>query len=152
MCCGIVRITLYRHSTARFIALFHIFFALPLFLPIAFYHTPGAVGGCGCAAALGVRFLDEAGKAFIPVGRTLERIAHIDKTGLAPALAGVEIVTMCDIDNPLCGPNGAAAVFGPQKGADGPAVERLDRGLHHLAEVVRADLDVEILDLSLIHI
>lgn len=104
-------------------------------------------GGCGCAAALGVRFLDEAGKAFIPVGRTLERIAHIDKTGLAPALAGVEIVTMCDIDNPLCGPNGAAAVFGPQKGADGPAVERLDRGLHHLAEVVRADLDVEILDL-----
>ena len=46
-----MRITLYRRSTARFIDLFHIFFALPLFLPIAFYHTPGAIGGCGCAAA-----------------------------------------------------------------------------------------------------
>lgn len=104
-------------------------------------------GGCGCAAALGVRFLDETGAAFIPVGRTLGRIAHIDRTHLASALAGVELVTMCDIDNPLCGPTGAAAVFGPQKGADGPAVERLDRGLRHLAEVVRANLGVEILDL-----
>lgn len=104
-------------------------------------------GGCGCAAALGVRFLDAAGEPFVPVGRTLERIAHIDRTHLASSLAGVELVTMCDIDNPLCGPTGAAAVFGPQKGADGPAVERLDRGLRHLAEVVRADLGVEILDL-----
>lgn len=104
-------------------------------------------GGCGCAAALGVRFLDAAGEPFVPVGRTLERIAHIDRTYLAPSLAGVELVTMCDIDNPLCGPTGAAAVFGPQKGADGPAVERLDRGLRHLAEVVRADLGVDILDL-----
>ena len=104
-------------------------------------------GGCGCAAALGVRFLDAAGEAFIPVGRTLERIAHIDRTHLASSLAGVELVTMCDIDNPMCGPTGAAAVFGPQKGADGPAVERLDRGLRHLAEVVWADLGVEILDL-----
>lgn len=73
-------------------------------------------GGCGCAAALGVRFLDETGEAFIPVGRTLERIAHIDRTHLAPSLAGVELVTMCDIDNPLCGPTGAAAVFGRRKG------------------------------------
>lgn len=104
-------------------------------------------GGCGCAAALGVRFLDEDGTAFVPVGRTLEHIARIDKSGLAPVLTGVEIVTMCDIDNPLCGPNGAAAVFGPQKGADDGAVERLDRGLRHLAEVVRADLGAEILDL-----
>ena len=104
-------------------------------------------GGCGCAAALGVRFLDGTGVPFVPVGRTLERIAHVDKTGLSPALAGVEIVTMCDIDNPLCGPTGAAAVFGPQKGADSAAVERLDRGLRHLAEVVHADLGMEILDL-----
>ena len=104
-------------------------------------------GGCGCAAALGVRFLDEAGKPFVPVGRTLEHIAHIDKRDLSPVLQGVELVAMCDIDNPLCGPTGAAAVFGPQKGADGPAIERLDRGLYHLAEVVRADLGTEILEL-----
>lgn len=104
-------------------------------------------GGCGCAAALGVRFLDTTRETFVPVGRTLGRIAHVDRTHLASALAGVELITMCDIDNPLCGPTGAAAVFGPQKGADGPAVERLDRGLRHLAEVVRADLGVEILDL-----
>ena len=54
---------------------------------------------------------------------------------------------MCDIDNPLCGPQGAAAVFGPQKGADEAMVERLDQGLRHLAKIVKRDLGREILDL-----
>lgn len=64
-----------------------------------------------------------------------------------PLLNGVEIVTMCDVDNPLCGPNGASAVFGPQKGADPDMVTRLDRNLRHLSEVIRQDLGREIADL-----
>lgn len=104
-------------------------------------------GGAGAAAALGVRFYNAAGEAFIPVGATLKDIERIDTSGLSPALAGVELVTMCDIDNPLCGPSGAAAVFGPQKGADPDMVRLLDDGLRHMAQVVGRDLGKEILDL-----
>ena len=92
-------------------------------------------GGCGAAAALGVRFLDEAGNTFVPVGETLARIAHIDVSQMHPRLREVEVCAMCDIDNPLCGPQGASAVFGPQKGADPAMVRLLDEGLLHLAEV-----------------
>lgn len=104
-------------------------------------------GGTGAAAALGVRFYNHAGESFVPVGATLKDIARIDLSGLTPALNGVELVTMCDIDNPLCGPTGAAAVFGPQKGADPETVQLLDDGLRHLAEVVKRDLGKDILDL-----
>ena len=89
-------------------------------------------GGCGAAAALGVRFLDEAGNTFVPVGETLARIAHIDVSQMHPRLREVEVCAMCDIDNPLCGPQGASAVFGPQKGADPAMVRLLDEGLLHL--------------------
>ena len=93
-------------------------------------------GGCGAAAAAGVRFLDENGAAFVPAGATLKDIAHIDLTGLDEAVKRIPFTTMCDIDNPLCGPAGASAVFGPQKGADLAMVRRLDAGLRHLAEVL----------------
>jgi glycerate kinase len=104
-------------------------------------------GGTGAAAALGVRFLNSAGAPFVPVGETLCEIASVDPRGLLPALRGVEFIAMCDIDNPLCGAQGAAAVFGPQKGADGETVEMLDRGLRHLAELVKKDLGRDILNL-----
>lgn len=104
-------------------------------------------GGAGAAAALGVKFYNQAGESFIPVGATLKDISRIDRSGLCPELAGLELVTMCDIDNPLCGPTGAAAVFGPQKGADPETVVRLDAGLRHLAEIARRDLGADILDL-----
>lgn len=104
-------------------------------------------GGCGAAAAAGVRFLDAAGNSFIPVGETLHRIAAIDTTTLHPALQTIPIITMCDIDNPLCGPNGAAAVFAPQKGADEQCVAMLDKGLAHMAAIVSRDLQREILNL-----
>ena len=104
-------------------------------------------GGCGCAAALGVRFLDGTGAEYIPVGGTLDRLCRIDMSHRSPLLDGVEIVTMCDVDNPLCGPSGASAVFGPQKGADPDMVTRLDRNLRHLSEVIRQDLGREIADL-----
>ena len=104
-------------------------------------------GGCGAAAALGVRFLDGGGDPFVPVGGTLSRIAKVDPSGIHPRLREVEVCAMCDIDNPLCGPQGAAAVFGPQKGADPAMVRLLDEGLLHLAEVIRRDLGVDVLSL-----
>ena len=74
-------------------------------------------GGCGCAAALGVRFLNQNGDSFIPVGETLADIQKIDLSdSIVPD--DVQLTAMCDIDNPMHGPTGAAYVFGPQKGAD----------------------------------
>ena len=104
-------------------------------------------GGCGAAAALGVEFLDAEGKAFVPVGGTLRRIAHIRVDGLLPALRQAEVIAMCDIDNPLCGESGAAAVFAPQKGADAATVRMLDEGLAHLAAVIEMDLGRSLLTL-----
>lgn len=97
-------------------------------------------GGCGAAAAAGVKFLNAAGETFVPTGGTLKEISHIDISGLDPVLRGVEIVAMCDIDNPMYGENGAAFIFGPQKGADDDAVKRLDTGLRHLCAVLQTDL------------
>lgn len=105
-------------------------------------------GGCGAAAALGAEFLDAEGRAFVPTGGTLTQIAHICMKGLRETLAGAEVTVMCDIDNPLCGPAGAAAVFGPQKGADAAMVARMDAGLRHLAEMLEKDVGMEVLTLA----
>ncbi|MFR8012527.1 MAG: glycerate kinase [Clostridia bacterium] len=91
-------------------------------------------GGCGAACALGAQFFDSQGKLFIPSGGTLGRIATLDLTELQKKLDGAAITCMCDIDNPLFGPNGAAAVFAPQKGATEEQIQILDDGLHHLSE------------------
>jgi glycerate kinase len=102
-------------------------------------------GGCGAAAACGVRFWNAGGESFTPVGGTLREIARIDPSGLDSRLRDVPVTVMCDIDNPLCGPQGAAAVFAPQKGADPDMVRQLDAGLAHLAALLHRDLrqDVE---------
>lgn len=105
-------------------------------------------GGCGAAAALGAEFLDVKGRPFVPTGGTLTQIAHIRMKGLRETLAGAEVTVMCDIDNPLCGPAGAAAVFGPQKGADAAMVARMDAGLRHLAEMLEKDVGMEVLTLA----
>ena len=105
-------------------------------------------GGCGAAAALGAEFLDVKGRAFVPTGGTLTQIAHIRMEGLRETMAGAEVTVMCDIDNPLCGPAGAAAVFGPQKGADAAMVARMDAGLRHLAETLEKDVGMEVLTLA----
>ena len=104
-------------------------------------------GGCGCAAALGTRFLDASGAAFVPVGGTLDRIERIDNRGAERLLAGVTLTLMSDVDNPLCGARGAAAVFGPQKGADADMVARLDANLAHLAAVIGRDLGKSVADI-----
>lgn len=101
-------------------------------------------GGCGAAAALGVRFLDIKGKSFIPIGGTLVDIVSIDITDIHPLLQDTEIVTMCDIDNPMFGTQGAAFVFGPQKGADSETIILLDEGLRHLSERIMVDLGCDV--------
>lgn len=97
-------------------------------------------GGAGAAAALGAKFFDGSGESFVPVGGTLQNVARIDLSGLPERLRGVGVVTMCDVKSPMAGPAGAAAVFGPQKGATPEAVEELDRGLRHFSERIRRDL------------
>ncbi|MDR2490200.1 MAG: glycerate kinase [Spirochaetaceae bacterium] len=101
-------------------------------------------GGCGAAAALGVRFTGKDGTSFVPSGGTLRDIAAIDVSGLDKRLSGVELRTMCDIDNPLYGENGAAHIFAPQKGADAAMVARLDEGLCHLAGIVKTSLGLDL--------
>ena len=101
-------------------------------------------GGTGAAAAAGITFYDQENKAFIPTGGTLSSISRIDRSGLIPEVQNAEIITMCDIDNPLYGKNGAAYVFGPQKGADSSMVELLDRELKYFADIVKRDLKVNI--------
>jgi len=104
-------------------------------------------GGCGCAAALGTKFFDADGNEFVPTGGTLGRIARIDNTAADRLLAGVKLTLMSDVDNPLCGARGAAAVFAPQKGADAAMVARLDAGLAHMASVIARDLGVRVADM-----
>jgi len=103
--------------------------------------------GCGAAAAMGVRFINAAGEEFVPVGETLADICKIDVSAVRTALAGVNIVTMCDIDNPLYGESGAAYIFGPQKGADSDMVRFLDAQLRAAAEVIKRDIGIDTADM-----
>lgn len=93
-------------------------------------------GGCGMAAALGVRFYDRQDRQFLPVGATLGEIARIDTAGREERLAQGKLLAMCDITNPLLGPEGAACVFGPQKGADEAMVQELEHGMAHYAGIL----------------
>jgi glycerate 2-kinase len=95
-------------------------------------------GGTGFARALGVRFLDGAGAELPEGGAALARLAAIDLAGLDPRVARAEILVACDVDNPLTGPRGASAVYGPQKGATPEMVKELDAALGHYAEIARA--------------
>lgn len=104
--------------------------------------------GCGAAYACGVRFYDKNGKSFMPVGATLCDVEKIDISQKSTLLNGVEIVTMCDIDNPPYGIDGAARVFAPQKGADEREVELLDCGVKHICDLVRKQFGKDISMLS----
>jgi glycerate kinase len=103
--------------------------------------------GAGAAAGAGIRFFDKDGAEFVPAGESLSRIARIDKSGIPLELAAAQIITMCDIDNPLCGPSGAAAVFGPQKGADPAMVKFLDGQLRAAAETAKRELGADVAEL-----
>lgn len=101
-------------------------------------------GGVGMAQALGVRFLDAAGAEIGFGGGELHRIVSIDTTRIHPGVANCKITIASDVTNPLCGEQGAARIFGPQKGATPEMVSQLDDGLRHLAGVIREQLGVDI--------
>lgn len=105
-------------------------------------------GGCGMSAALGVKFKDEQDQEFIPTGGTLSQIYKIDMNNIYSKIKDVEFISMCDVDNPLCGKLGASAVFAPQKGADEDMVKLLDEGLAHLAKIIKRDLHIEVKDIK----
>ncbi|RSS26190.1 glycerate kinase [Streptomyces sp. WAC05458] len=93
-------------------------------------------GGAGMLSALGARFLDGAGEPVAPGGGGLADLASADLSGLDPRLSDVELVLASDVDNPLTGPKGAPAVYGPQKGASPQDLETLDAALGHFAKVL----------------
>jgi glycerate kinase len=97
-------------------------------------------GGAGMLQALGVRLLDDAGKDLGPGGGALARLARIDVSGLDPRVGGSTFDIACDVNNPLVGPNGASAIFGPQKGATPEMVARLDACLAHYGQLMARDL------------
>ena len=103
-------------------------------------------GGSGMAQALGVRLLDANGRDLSFGGAALADLASIDMSGLDPRASDAEFSIACDVNNPLTGPEGASAVYGPQKGATPEVVAELDAALSRLAEVVRSDLGKEIED------
>lgn len=105
-------------------------------------------GGCGCAAALGARFFDVDGKSFIPTGSSLKDVAGIDISAVKRRLNGVSITVMCDVDNPMFGPNGAAYVFGPQKGADEEMCRMLDDGLVSLNTAIRESIGMDMANIT----
>lgn len=104
-------------------------------------------GGSGMARALGVRFLDGRGDSLPEGGLALEDLATIDVSDLDPRLDGVSITLASDVTNPLTGPTGASAVFGPQKGATPEMVERLDASLKHYAKLIDRQLGRDIADI-----
>ncbi len=104
-------------------------------------------GGAGMLQALGVRLIDAGGGELPHGGGALAGLERIDVAGLDPRLAEGSIEVACDVDNPLVGPNGASAVFGPQKGATPELVRILDASLAHYAAVVERTLGKPVADM-----
>lgn len=103
-------------------------------------------GGAGMAEALGARLRDGCGVELPLGGAGLRDLASIDASGIDPRLAAIDVLVASDVRNPLCGPDGASAVFGPQKGADAATVRDLDAALRHYAVRVALDLGVDVRD------
>jgi glycerate 2-kinase len=103
-------------------------------------------GGAGMAQALGYRLLDSAGRDLPRGGAALARLERIDPAGFDRGWQAVRVGVACDVTNPLTGPQGASAVYGPQKGADEAAVKELDAALSRLAVVIERDLGKEVAD------
>lgn len=101
-------------------------------------------GGLGIARALGARLLDDDGFELDGRGSDVGRVARIDRSGLDPRLSDVRIEVACDVRNPFHGPEGAAVVFAPQKGADPQTVLELDAGLAHLAGVLATATGIDV--------
>jgi len=103
--------------------------------------------GAGMATALGAKFLDASGNPLPPGGAALARLDRVDTSGMIESLSGIEIVGATDVTNPLCGPTGASAIFGPQKGATEEVVAELDAALLNFAQIVKRDTGQDVLDI-----
>lgn len=103
-------------------------------------------GGAGMAQALGASLLGAKGTPIAFGGAALADLEHIDITAIDPRLADCEILLACDVTNPLCGPEGASCVYGPQKGATKEMVAQLDAALAHYADVIKRDRGIDIID------
>lgn len=99
-------------------------------------------GGMGFASALGIRFLDQEGNVLEGRGEDLEKVAHIDMSGLDPAVQKAHFTVMCDVTNPLCGPNGATYTFGKQKGGTPEILDRLEKGMQNYRDVIIREFGV----------
>ncbi|VEI65616.1 Glycerate kinase [Serratia quinivorans] len=96
--------------------------------------------------ALGARLLDDQQQPLPPGGAALARLAQIDLSAVDPRLQQVSVTAACDVDNPLCGPHGASAVFGPQKGATPEMVTQLDAALSHFGSLLQQATGREVLN------
>lgn len=106
--------------------------------------SPTTDGGIGMAAALGVEFYDAEHQIITPNGAGLNQICSISTEKIDQRIKNTEFLVASDVTNPLTGPNGSAAVFGPQKGASAEGVKKLDAGLTNYANVVKQELNIEI--------
>ena len=104
-------------------------------------------GGAGLAQALGARLLDAQGEELPPGGAALARLASIDVEALDQRLRETDIIVAADVSNPLCGPQGASLLYGPQKGASESVARELDTALAQYAQIVRRDLGVDVADI-----
>ncbi|WP_350285157.1 glycerate kinase [uncultured Croceitalea sp.] len=104
-------------------------------------------GGMGIAVALGYDFLDENGMALAPIGENLIKVKKIGRSRLHPRLEHANFKVACDVNNPFHGPNGAAHVYAPQKGASENDVAFLDEGLRHFAAIIHEEFNVEVQDI-----
>jgi len=102
-------------------------------------------GGAGMAAALGARFVNASGEKVTPGGAALAQLDRIDVSGLDTRLSQTRVVAAADVTNPLCGPEGASLVYGPQKGASPEVARELDAALRHYADIVERDVGVPVL-------
>lgn len=104
-------------------------------------------GGMGMAQALGAKFLDRYDKELpLGCGRELKKVERIDASGLDGRIEGIDFLVASDVQNPLTGPDGAAHIYAPQKGATPEMVEELDEALEHYADVIKRDLGIDIRD------
>lgn len=99
-------------------------------------------GGMGCMSALGIRFLDEEGKELAGTGENLIFVKHIDTSKMLLQAKEARFTVICDVTNPLCGPEGATYTYGPQKGGTPEILASLEEGMHHYRDVIIKELGI----------
>jgi glycerate 2-kinase len=104
-------------------------------------------GGTGMASVLGIKFFDEDGEELLMQGDALQKIRSIDVSFIDPRLKHIKVEAACDVRNPLVGPFGASAVFGPQKGASPEMVTLLEKGLNKLGDVIKESMNIDVTDI-----